>query len=186
MELFEILSELEENEDIHLGRLLLLINQFSINRKSNEIEGLTKLAKLDFLLRYPKYLEKALTSKGKSTKKIEIKEYENKSIESKMVRYKYGPWDFRYRKFINILIGKGLVYYSQTGKRINIGITAKGQEIANKLIESQQFSEIENRSNIIKKNFDLTGSSLMKFIYKTFPEIGTLKLGITITNKNED
>ena len=40
------------------ARLLLLIEAFS--RRENILEGRTKLAKLDFFLRYPIYFERAL------------------------------------------------------------------------------------------------------------------------------
>ena len=40
------------------GRLLLLIDAFTGATRS--LEGRTKLAKLDFLLRYPNYLRRAL------------------------------------------------------------------------------------------------------------------------------
>jgi len=60
MSLFKTLSALENNDTLHLGRLLVLLGAFSKSEEDSTIEGLTKLAKLDFLLRYPVYLEKAL------------------------------------------------------------------------------------------------------------------------------
>ncbi len=186
MDLFQIFKELDKNEDIHLGRLLILINAFSEEDNSKKIEGLTKLAKLDFLLRYPNYLEIALRERGRKKFDLQIKEYERTSVESKMVRYKYGPWDFRYRKFINLLIGKGLVEYEQKGKTINIGITKRGKDITNSLIESKLFDSVNIRANLIRKNFDIGASALMRFIYSTFPEIGDLKMGSNINSgKNE-
>src|SRR6266480_7920176 len=44
------------------GRLLILIDAFTSSSKS--LEGRTKLAKLDFLLRYPAHLERALAVRG--------------------------------------------------------------------------------------------------------------------------
>ncbi|WP_367388091.1 hypothetical protein [Lewinella sp. LCG006] len=182
MDLFQILTELEDNEDVHLGRLLILIYEFSKRAKSKEVEGLTKLAKLDFLLRYPKYLERALLARKASIKNLKIKEYEKLSVESKMVRYKYGPWDFRYRKFINILIAKGLVYYRQEGKTIKIGITEKGKIIGESLSNELAYTDVQERAKLIKTNFDLGATKLMRFIYDTFPEIGSLSMGTEITN----
>jgi hypothetical protein len=187
MEVINIISSLEKKEEIHLGRLLILISVFSEKRKGKtEIEGLTKMAKLDFLLRYPVYLSKALKAKNKSSKNIQIKDYEKESVESKMVRFKYGPWDFRYRRFVNMLIGKGLVYYTQENRTINIGITSKGSFFVKQINESESFYDITRRAKIIRTHFDNKGSFLMKFIYATFPEIGTLKLGSTINNNNEN
>ena len=68
------------------------------------MEGLTKLAKLDFLLRYPVMLERAVVAKGHSTRDVHLKDHERLSVESQMVRD--SPWDHRYRELLNILIGK--------------------------------------------------------------------------------
>ena len=104
MNVFRALSDLEANDHVHLGRLLILLGAFSGDDGTETVEGLTKLAKLDFLLRYPTYLERALRQRNKSTRRVEVAEHERLSVESSMVRFRYGPWDFRYRRFINLLI----------------------------------------------------------------------------------
>lgn len=179
MTLFEILRSLETNEEIHLGRIIVLLNEFS-GKNKGEIEGLTKLAKLDFLLRYPVYLERALKTINK-TFKWPIREYERVSVESKMVRFKYGPWDFRYRKFINILVGLGIVYVRLEGRSYNLGLTDKGIQVAQQIVSDQSFTDLAERAKTIRIHFDNTGTFLMKFIYKTFPEIGSLQYGDQIT-----
>lgn len=181
MNLFEVLSNLESSDDLHMGRILLLLLAFAKEDNSGSIEGLTKLAKLDFLLRYPIYLEKALTAKQKSTKDVQISDYERISVESSMIRYKYGPWDFRYRRFINILVGLGLVEVEIKGRRIEIKLTNVGLTTAGKLAHEEAFEDIVRRANILKTHFNITGTNLMKFIYSTFPEIGSLSLGEEIT-----
>ncbi len=177
MNLFKTLSALENNDTLHLGRLLVLLGAFSKSKEDSTIEGLTKLAKLDFLLRYPVYLEKALLKKNASLKGLNIIEHERKSVESAMVRYRYGPWDFRYRRLINILVAKGLAYVVIHGKTIQIGLTKRGIDNAETLSNQEEFQDIAQRAKILKRNFDLKGTALMKFIYETFPEIGTLRLG---------
>jgi len=64
MSLFETLASLESNDNLHLGRLLVLLSAFAGNTGSGSVDGLTKLAKLDFLLRYPVNLERALQVRG--------------------------------------------------------------------------------------------------------------------------
>lgn len=177
MSLFKTLSVLENNDTLHLGRLLVLLGAFSQNEENNTIEGLTKLAKLDFLLRYPVYLEKALLKKNASLKGLNIVEHERKSVESSMVRYRYGPWDFRYRRLINILVSKRLAYIVVRGKTVQIGLTKNGLDTAEILASQEEFQDIAQRAKILKRYFDLKGTSLMKFIYEAFPEIGTLRLG---------
>ncbi len=39
------------------------------------------------------------------------------------------------------------------------------------------------RAKLLKRYFDLTATNLMKFIYDTFPEIGTLRLGTEISHE---
>lgn len=183
MNLVQALIDLERDENIHLGRLLILINEFSKKGKA-EVKGITKLAKLDFLLRYPVYLEKALLVRGKELKKASVRDFEVSSVESKMVRYRYGPWDFRYRKFLNILIAKGLIYYRTEGNSVMIGITKKGLETANRLSEDEIFEDLFERAKVLRINFDIKATRLKNFIYETFPEIGSLNLGQTITYEN--
>jgi hypothetical protein len=176
-DLFGILTDLERDENIHLGRLLILLNVFGGDNKSGEVDGLTKLAKLDFLLRYPVYLEKALNSSNRQMKKAPPKNYERISVEAKMVRFKYGPWDFRYRRFINTLIGRQLVSMRKEGKSYRFGVTDRGAALATVLENTEAFFDMRERAHTIKTNFNMSGTHLMKFIYKTFPEIGSLQYG---------
>ena len=74
------------------ARLLLLIAAFS--RRTRVLEGRTKLAKLDFLLRYPLYFERALHIRRPQLKPSP--HLHQPDVESRMVRYRYGPWDPAY------------------------------------------------------------------------------------------
>lgn len=179
-DLFYILSSLEKDEHIHLGRLLILVWVFSGEDNKGEIEGLTKLAKLDFLLRYPTYLERALIQLKKNMQKAIPKDYERYSVEAKMVRFKYGPWDFRYRRFINTLIGMDFLYIRKWGRSYYIGITIEGIKIVEALQNQLELRDFVDRSKLIKTNFNKSGSTLMKFIYSTFPEISNLQYGTEI------
>lgn len=183
MNLFNTLSSLEQDDSIHLGRILVLLKAFSGKKGEEFVAGLTKLAKLDFLLRYPTYLEKALTARGARPGLALVKEYERRSIESNMVRFRFGPWDFRYRRFINILIAKGLVWVKVDGRTIKVGLTERGLELANRLASEQAFSDTALRAKVLKQHFDLGATNLMKFIYATFPEISTMRYGEEIDNE---
>src|SRR5262245_34423509 len=90
------LAALEEAGMSQEGRLLLLIEAFTAGDSQEGIRGLTKLAKLDFLLRYPTFLERALHARNRSTHSVKVKPFERLSVESRMVRYRFGPWDHRY------------------------------------------------------------------------------------------
>src|SRR5438445_13586516 len=102
------------------GRLLLLINTFTTGTKS--MEGRTKLAKLDFFLRYPAYLERALVILGPVD--FSVPEEERGNIEATMIRYRFGPWDPSYFSLLGVLIGKGLVEPVRLSKGIGYRTTA--------------------------------------------------------------
>lgn len=174
MDLVKAISELDAEPDLHAARLLILISAFS-STDQGTVEGLTKLAKLDFLLRYPVMLERALVAKNRPTRDVRLEEYERLSVESQMVRYRYGPWDHRYREFLNILIGKGLVTVRVEGRRIVISLTDRGRDLAIELSDNPAFQDYARRSTLLKRHFDIMGTSLMKFIYDTFPEVVSLR-----------
>lgn len=175
MDFVETVANLDQATDLHLARLLILLDGFSEGTSGGPIEGLTKLAKLDFLLRYPVMLERALAAKGKSTQNVQLEDYERLSVESEMVRYRFGPWDHRYREFLNILVAKGLANISVEGRKVVIAVTEQGRERAKQLADQDLFKQYSKRTRLLKRHFDLTASNLMRFIYDTFPEIVSLR-----------
>ncbi len=175
IDLVETIAELDEQPDLHAARILLLISAFSEEDQSEPIEGLTKLAKLDFLLRYPVMLERALVAKRHSTRDLIVEEHERSSVESQMVRYRFGPWDHRYREFLNILIGKGLITISVEGRTVVIGLTESGRQLALAIKSDLIFQDYARRATILKRHFDIHATALMKFIYETFPEVVSLR-----------
>lgn len=181
IDVVELISDLDQRADLHLARILLLLDAFSEGDTSGSIEGLTKLAKLDFLLRYPVMLERALEAREKSTREVNLEDYERHSVESEMVRYRFGPWDHRYREFLNILVAKGLANVSVDGRRIVISTTANGKALAAQLAEISEFKLYVRRARILKRHFDLTGTGLMRFIYETFPEVVSLRSNTPIS-----
>lgn len=186
MSLFDTLADLEDNDELHIGRLLLLLKVFAGRKGTGTIDGLTKLAKLDFLLRYPVYLERALPRRNAEADipEVGVQEHERRSVESSMIRFKYGPWDPRYRRFLNLMIAKGLVNVVVEGKTYRVGLTERGLDVGESLSEAESNQPIINRAKILKRHFDLTATSLMKFVYETFPEIGTLRMGEEIGHED--
>ena len=88
MTLLETSARLEENADLHIARLLILIGTFSGMKGNKTVNGLTKLAKLDFLLRYPIYLERALEVMSVSKAEAEVKETPKEEAKSKVAEAK--------------------------------------------------------------------------------------------------
>lgn len=162
------------------ARILILINQFS--GKTKCLEGRTKLAKLDFFLRYPGYFNRALQVRS-TEKKIPDRDMlipetgEEKNIEHRMVRYRYGPWDPAYYGILGSLLGKGLIEPKSINRGIGYRTTEKGRKVANSLSNEVVWKEISNRSRLLRKHFDLSGSFLKNFVYKHFPEVTQAKWG---------
>src|ERR687890_441277 len=80
--------------EFRAARLLLLLNECGLK---GQIEGLTKLAKLDFFVRYPSFFTQACIEQGKPFFPV------TEAVESPMVRYYYGPWDHRYYQVLAYL-----------------------------------------------------------------------------------
>lgn len=180
LRLVKAMAEAENADELHLARLLFLLNEAN-NRATKKIDGITKLAKLDFLLRYPNCLERVVKYNGKQTASLNIKSFERTSIESKMVRFKYGPWDSRYRRWIGVLVAKGLATTEVEGRTVKVGITEAGKDITIQLASLPEFEDFSKRANVIFTNVGTMGASALKnFIYRVFPEIISLKWGAGI------
>ncbi len=172
--------ELDGSYDIHLARILILTSLLS-GEKHKIIKGITKLVKLDFLLRYPTALEHALEHTQSSTGNLLIKSHERNSVESKMVRFRYGPWDYRYYEYLAILESQGLVMVRASNKTVEISITEKGNDVVNKLHNFKELKDFETRGNIINSQFgSLSATKLKEMMYEIVPELHEMKFGEAI------
>jgi len=156
------------------ARLLLLINAFSSETKS--LDGRTKLAKLDFLLRYPNFLARALSIRRPNLS-INVPVQEQINIESRMIRYRYGPWDPAYYAILGRLIGRGLIKPIPTTNGIGYRTTPNGRSVAEALAANENWADVAKRAKLLRTHFDLTGNSLKDFIYEHFPEVAGASWG---------
>ncbi|MFH8452494.1 hypothetical protein ACH4CD_25030, partial [Streptomyces fungicidicus] len=118
-------------------RLLLLIDGFSRKRggEVRSLEGRVKLAKLDFLLRYPKHLVRVLESIGVGIPDSDLLNLQEAPLDSRMMRYRYGPWDPSYYAVLGSLIGRGLVKVEPLPRTSGLGYstTSIGASLASEL-----------------------------------------------------
>jgi DNA-binding PadR family transcriptional regulator len=156
------------------ARILLLINAFTTPTKS--LEGRTKLAKLDFLLRYPSFMQRALAIR-ESNQVMKVASEEQHNIEGRMIRYRYGPWDPSYYAILGRLIGKGLVETVPNQRGLSYRTTEQGKQIAKALAQEESWSETNVRVKLLKQNFNLSGKALKDFIYQHFPEVTSASWG---------
>lgn len=151
----------------HEARLLLLLSAFD-----KGIQGLTKLAKLDFLLRYPTMLERLMTSDGLTpSSDVAPSTEERLAVESPMIRYKYGPWDDLYYPLIGSLVGKGLADSARKGSTLRISLTPEGAEVAERLSADETWARPQARVAVLKRNYDRSGNSLKERIYRELPDV---------------
>lgn len=169
--------ELFQPTDEGEARLLILISVFS--RGGRCLEGRTKLAKLDFFLRYPHYLRRALTIRGAPRSVVDSVPAEA-DIETNMVRYRYGPWDPSYFALLGRLIGKRLIDPFPYERGIGYRSTDDGDRIVEILCRAAEWQEIRVRAQSLLRRLDLNGHRLMKFIYDNFPEVSGARWGTVL------
>lgn len=155
------------------ARILLLVDGFS--RKASgprTLEGRVKLAKLDFLLRYPRHLATILSSRGLRAADRESLNRQDSPLESRMMRYRYGPWDPSYYAVLGSLVGRGLidVVPAEGTNALGYRTTTSGAELAEHLNEDGAFDEVIGRIALLRRHLDLTGESLKRMLYD-LPEV---------------
>lgn len=155
------------------ARILLLIDGFS--RKTTgprTLEGRVKLAKLDFLLRYPRHLATVLASRGIREVDRQELERQDSPLESRMVRYRYGPWDPSYFAVLGSLVGRGLIEVVPAERTNALGYrtTGSGAALAEHFTKDGAFDDVVGRIAMLRRHLDLTGESLKKMLYD-IPEV---------------
>lgn len=157
--------------DGHTGRVLILLRHFGTT-PDKPLEGLTKLAKLDFLMRYPVFTDQLLRDLGADWELgTEPSDSEKFAVESRMVRYKYGPWDDRYYPVLGTLVGLGLIAVSKKGRTLVMSLTDAGAELATDLADQEDWDQVDRRASFLSRHFNVTGSRLKKLIYTKLPEV---------------
>jgi hypothetical protein len=149
--------------ELHAARLLLLFRLCGTHKR--RMDGLTKMAKLDFFVRYPLFFNEVSKRLGDSVAS------ETRPVESSMVRFHYGPWDPRYYHVLAYLEGKQLLSVAKEGKTFQFELTELGQTAADKLIEKPAFGTMIEHMHRVKKLLGgKTGSALKKLVYQVFEE----------------
>lgn len=155
------------------ARILLLIDGFSRRRTGpRSLEGRVKLAKLDFLLRYPRHLATVLTQRGLGQSDREQLESQDSPLESRMIRYRYGPWDPSYFAILGSLVGRGLIEVipAEGTNALGYRTTVTGAALSADLIADGAFDEVVGRIALLRRHLDLSGESLKRMLYD-LPEV---------------
>jgi hypothetical protein len=179
LRLINAVAESENRDDLHLARLLVLLGSADARKttRATKAKAVTKLAKLDFLLRYPTCLERALRLLDRTDADVAVQPRERTSIETKMIRFRYGPWDARYRRWLG-LAARGLVVLGVEGNTIQIGLTNAGRALSVQVRSETLFAELVRRSDLtVKAVRGMSATRLKDFVYQAIPEIVDMKWG---------
>jgi len=167
----------DDSPDFHAARLLLLIYLCG-EEPGPYIEGRTKFAKLDFFVRYPGFLERVHAAMPEAVEaETAFLARDPSEVEAPMIRYRYGPWDQRYRQFLAFLISRDLV--TVTSHRVErVKLKAVGKRTAQRLTEAREFQPLVRRCQAMRGNLAvMSGTDLKNLIYDLFPdEVGNAPL----------
>jgi hypothetical protein len=112
------------------ARVLLILVAFAGRRP----DGLTvpEIARIDFLLRHPPLLARAVARTGRSLEpKLSPTDSERLISEQVALRVRYGPWDERYQLVVGRLLALQL---AQSSKDLShIGAASAGHQVAGQL-----------------------------------------------------
>jgi hypothetical protein len=163
----------EDITELHAGRILLLLQNCGV---AGRVDGLTKLAKLDFFVRYPQAFERMSTAQNQSLKAV------IEQTESPMVRHHYGPWDKRYYQILAYLEARRLITVRKEGKLFVFELSDQGKRIAEDLGGRPEFAAQKSQMKQVKKLLGgRSGTTIKKLIYEVFKaEVADRSLGEAI------
>lgn len=176
---YEELDELQwELDDLayHQARVLLLVAAVAAEPKHNrKLDGLTKLAKLDFFVRYPALATEVLDDlEGDDRMHLHAEDLSSPTtVQDPMVRYKYGPWDDRYYPVIGALVARGLLRYG-TGRRGSVSLlpTPDGEKLASEIAADEAWHEVADRcAAVAEASRGMTGNALKNLIYERLADL---------------
>jgi len=187
LKILQLAAAVENSDEFNEARLLLLLEAASRKGETPKpFDGIMKLAKMDFLLRYPNMLVRALNEIGEPKKSAltaaaAIPEEDKDTIEARMIRFRFGPWDPRYRRWLSILVAKQLVSVYREGRTVKILLSQKGREVAHHLASDEPFKPLSERAQIVNSAVgNMSSTKITAFVYKIAPEIINMKWGHAI------
>jgi hypothetical protein len=173
----ELLSAMVDDLAYHQGRVLLLVRAVAAEPgNAGKLDGLTKLAKLDFLVRYPALAPVVLDELDAADPGLHLDDAdlsEPTLVSDPMTRYKYGPWDDKYYPIIGALISRGLLRYAR-GRKGNVALvpTSLGRTLADDLAAEDVWRGIYDQCRTVAgASVGLTGNALKVRIYERLADL---------------
>lgn len=161
----------------HQARVLLLVQAVASDPgHARKLDGLTKLAKLDFLVRYPALAPVVLDRLSETDPRMHLTNEEVLSpadVPDPMTRYKYGPWDDRYYPVVGALVSRGLLKYLK-GRRGSVALapTPAGRTLVAQLTADPLWLSISERcSAVAEASSGMSGNALKELIYERLADL---------------
>ena len=162
----QLRNELEYQQ---LRVLLLICDVSSLPGATGSVDSLTKLAKLDFIARYPDTAD-TISAALDGTHLLESPTVEAK-LERPMIRHRFGPWDDTYYPVVGALVGRGLIRYRR-GPRNSVVMqpTPAGKKLAEKVSASDNWGVVAAMYSEVARRFgNRSGNQLKDAIYAALP-----------------
>ena len=150
-------------------RVFLLIAAFSGTRtKPGSMGGVDKLAKLDFLLRYPRYLAGALRHRGAEEPAVV---FDADPLLDRVVRRRYRTWSPSHNAILGNLLGRGLIEAVPTGAGIGYRTTNLGRDLADSISKDETWEAVNQNAELVKRHLDMNGAALKTLLCDATSEI---------------
>lgn len=173
----EAMLAAEDLEHQQLRILLLIAMVADTPGTGRKLDGLTKLAKLDFIARYPE-LETQIAAFLPNDVPPTSSTQPPPPTSAPMIRYRYGPWDDRYYLVIGGLVGRGLIRYTR-GRQGSVALmlTPQGRDMVQILESDDLWLPVASRYRDVAAAYGLNnGNQLKSAIYRALPELQEMPL----------
>ena len=94
------------------------------------------------------------------------------TIEHRMIRYRYGPWDPSHFAILGSLVGRGLVEVVHMPRYVGFRTTDLGKQVATEISRTEAWEDVAQKTRLLRRAFATQGGNFLKqFIYDNFPEV---------------
>ena len=156
-----------QDRNYHEVRVLLLIRSVAeVRGGAGHVDGLGQLAKLDFLVRYPRFAAHVLDELDPDDPRLHVEASDARSVEAPMRRHRYGPWDERYYTVVGALIGRGLLLRGTDGRaRVTLKPSTRGTGVAQDAADTSDWADVSDRCRAVATAAEgLSGNHIAELI----------------------
>jgi len=141
----------------HEIRILLIVAAAARRHSEGMTDALLRLAKFDFLVRYPAFAAEVLDGLSADDPRLHLSDHGARQEDRFLFPYHYGPWDERYHTVVGALVGRDLLSArTAAGSReLALTPTASGTALAEESARSAVWRTVADRCEAVA---DATGT----------------------------